>query len=179
MIEIGGDGGAGDGTGAPQVEIPAQPTLPEGTTVEQRLGPAGAASGDPDRLQQVLLNLVDNAVKYSGNHATVRVSTERAGDRVQIARQACGREGGEAGAHHVSPLPLRRIRTIVPAPTKSTAIAIGATQPGRPPEPDPLASPGPPDATSPTSPAARVRPGPWLGLPVSPAFDGFAWCCFP
>jgi PAS domain S-box-containing protein len=62
-----------------------EPTLPEGTTVEQRLGPAGAASGDADRLQQVLLNLVDNAVKYAGTRATVRVSTERAGDRVQIA----------------------------------------------------------------------------------------------
>ena len=33
MIEIGGDGGAGDGTGAPQVEIPAQPTLPQGLPV--------------------------------------------------------------------------------------------------------------------------------------------------
>ena len=62
-----------------------EPTLPEGTTVEQRLGPAGAASGDADRLQQVLLNLVDNAVKYAGSRATVFVSTERAGDRVQIA----------------------------------------------------------------------------------------------
>src|SRR5207248_610614 len=33
VIEIGGDGGAGDGTGAPQVEIPAQPTLPQGLPV--------------------------------------------------------------------------------------------------------------------------------------------------
>ncbi|TML31936.1 MAG: endopeptidase La [Actinobacteria bacterium] len=30
---MGGDGGAGDGTGAPQVEIPAQPTLPPGLPV--------------------------------------------------------------------------------------------------------------------------------------------------
>jgi signal transduction histidine kinase len=33
----------------------------------------------------VLLNLVDNAIKYAGDRATVRVTTARDGGRVQIA----------------------------------------------------------------------------------------------
>jgi PAS domain S-box-containing protein len=61
-----------------------EPTVPKTTTIEQRLGPALTAAGDPDRLQQVLLNLVDNAVKYSGSGARVVVSTCRSGDRVRI-----------------------------------------------------------------------------------------------
>lgn len=61
-----------------------EPTVPETTTIEQRLGPALTAAGDPDQLQQVLLNLVDNAVKYAGSGARVVVSTIRDGDRVRI-----------------------------------------------------------------------------------------------
>jgi PAS domain S-box-containing protein len=68
-----------------ETELALQPTLPGGTTIELRLGPAGGAFGDADRLQQVVFNLVDNAAKYAGDGATVRISTRRAGERVEIA----------------------------------------------------------------------------------------------
>jgi two-component system phosphate regulon sensor histidine kinase PhoR len=59
-------------------------TVPDSTTIEERPGRAGAAAGDADGLQQVLLNLVDNAVKYGGSGARVVVSTKRDGNRVRI-----------------------------------------------------------------------------------------------
>jgi heavy metal sensor kinase len=42
-------------------------------------------SGDPDALEQVLLNLVANAVRHTEHGQAVAVSTRRAGDQVEIA----------------------------------------------------------------------------------------------
>lgn len=39
---------------------------------------------DTDRLQQVLINLLDNALKFTPQHGTITVQTSASGDRVQI-----------------------------------------------------------------------------------------------
>jgi signal transduction histidine kinase len=48
-------------------------------------GAAGAIAGDPERLQQVVFNLVSNAVKFTPDGGKVRVSLARIGDEVEIA----------------------------------------------------------------------------------------------
>jgi signal transduction histidine kinase len=48
------------------------------------LTPSAPVTGDPDRLQQVVLNLLSNAVKFTPAGGSVQVSVERAGDRVRL-----------------------------------------------------------------------------------------------
>ncbi|MGZ5412153.1 MAG: sensor histidine kinase [Solirubrobacterales bacterium] len=47
--------------------------------------PSGSIEADPDRLAQVLRNLVSNAVRHGGPEGTVRVAVEEAGDAVRFA----------------------------------------------------------------------------------------------
>jgi signal transduction histidine kinase len=53
-------------------------------------------SGDPDRLQQVLANLIDNAVKYSPLGGSIRVSVRHAEDGylIQVKDQGIGVPAG-------------------------------------------------------------------------------------
>jgi len=61
-----------------------RPQLPEGTTLELAAdGDVPPAAAAPDHLQQVLLNLLDNAVKYGGG-GPVRVEVRGEGDEVCI-----------------------------------------------------------------------------------------------
>ena len=48
-------------------------------------GGSGMVLADPDRVRQVLINLVDNAVKYSPDGGPVEVSVHGAGERVRIS----------------------------------------------------------------------------------------------
>jgi signal transduction histidine kinase len=49
-----------------------------------------AVNADPTRLQQALANLVDNAIKYSGEGKEVAIRARRTGNRIEIAVQDHG-----------------------------------------------------------------------------------------
>jgi PAS domain S-box-containing protein len=58
--------------------------IPEPVAVDVEVPPeVGPASGDADRIQQVMVNLLDNAIKYGG--APVRVRVESADGHVRIS----------------------------------------------------------------------------------------------
>lgn len=46
--------------------------------------PEGEVRFDPDRMSQLLLNLIDNAIKYSRPQGKIRIQTEIKGDQFQI-----------------------------------------------------------------------------------------------
>jgi two-component system, OmpR family, phosphate regulon sensor histidine kinase PhoR len=57
-----------------------RPTIEQfGLTAETDVAPGPAVSADPDRLRQVLVNLIDNAIKYNNPGGSIRVSAVREG----------------------------------------------------------------------------------------------------
>ena len=57
----------------------------KGIRIETILDPrAGPVSGDPNRLQQIIWNLVANAVKFTGKDGRVQVRLQRVGSHVEI-----------------------------------------------------------------------------------------------
>jgi two-component system phosphate regulon sensor histidine kinase PhoR len=64
--------------------------VPDSVSLKVRTKSRHAAIGDRDRIQQVLVNLLDNAVKYSPAGGSVVVSTRRLSDSVRVAVQDQG-----------------------------------------------------------------------------------------
>jgi len=58
--------------------------VPESVTLRTAPNGSATAVGDPDRIEQVLLNLIDNAVKYSPRGGDVVVSTAASEGRVRV-----------------------------------------------------------------------------------------------
>jgi signal transduction histidine kinase len=65
--------------------------LPRGAEVEVEVAPeVGAATGASDRIQQVLVNLLDNALKYGGDPVSVRVEQSNGFVRLVVADSGPG-----------------------------------------------------------------------------------------
>jgi PAS domain S-box-containing protein len=68
-----------------------RPRFPEAAVVDMEVAPdVGLAVGAPDRIQQVLVNLLDNALKYGGSHITVRIEATSGSVRVSVADSGPG-----------------------------------------------------------------------------------------
>ena len=66
------------------------PQLPPSVSLDLQVGPdVGSAAGDADRIQQVLVNLIDNAVKY-GEGSPVSVRVDPANGVVRLSVQDSG-----------------------------------------------------------------------------------------
>jgi two-component system, OmpR family, phosphate regulon sensor histidine kinase PhoR len=77
-----------------------RPQLPDSITIQIEIDDrVGVASGDPDRIQQVLLNLLDNAAKYGG--APVKVSAESTNGVVRIVVSDAGPGIGAADRQRI------------------------------------------------------------------------------
>ena len=81
-----------DVAAACQEAIGATSGLAQAAGIELRLGPvAGRVRADRDRLVQVLINLIGNAVRFSDSGDSVMVEARRAGELIEFAVSDTGR----------------------------------------------------------------------------------------
>lgn len=80
--------------------------------VEIHPGPALVAAIDPDRMAQVMANLLENATKYAANEITVRAT--RAGDQIELAVE----DDGPGIAEHDLPHVFERLYVTKRQPTR-------------------------------------------------------------
>src|SRR5690606_23850061 len=52
--------------------------------IQTEIAPALVVRGDPQRLRQVFVNLVENAIKYSSAEGRIRVTAARVDDEAQV-----------------------------------------------------------------------------------------------
>ncbi|MBI2963445.1 MAG: PAS domain-containing protein [Deltaproteobacteria bacterium] len=77
------------------VEVLRQKAEERGVAVRVEIAPGlPPVLADRDRLEQVLINLIDNGIKYSGPGSEVRVVARSAGDGVPLAVEIAVRDNG-------------------------------------------------------------------------------------
>jgi PAS domain S-box-containing protein len=62
-----------------------EPQLPKRASLDLKVDGSVYATGDPDRIQQIVMNLIDNAAKYSPYGGKITVSVEENGANVRLA----------------------------------------------------------------------------------------------
>lgn len=82
---------------AREVAHEVRESLPHDRKPEIRLGELGTVLGDPHLLRIVLLQLLQNAAKYSRDRSPGRVEILRAGDRICVRDNGVGFDPAEAG----------------------------------------------------------------------------------
>jgi PAS domain S-box-containing protein len=77
-----------------------EPQLPKRASLDLKVDGSLYATGDPDRIQQIVMNLIDNAAKYSpyGGKITVFVEENGASVRLAVADEGVGIPAAEQQA---------------------------------------------------------------------------------
>ena len=107
--------------------------LPESVSLTASFQGTAAAVGDRDRIQQVLVNLIDNAIKYSPDGGAVKVSTARSDGavRVEVEDEGIGDPARRAASRSSrSSIARTRSRSRCPAAPASASTSAASSSGG-------------------------------------------------